>query len=309
MSKVQLISHTQFPLETIYLIWESGRHNEPLMSARQLHDACQYDADLKAKVMQTFEEVVKSKIPVTEAVSFTFLLEDISIALREQLVRHRIGITVGPRVGVDIVPDLAQSSFWSQSARVLNMGTFSDDKAYDVPDSVPENKVSGLYEHFMVVAQTTYNALVAAGMPLEEARMVLPMATRHRITWTLNMTALQHTIGKRGCWIPQLGLWQPILKGIVDELSAKIHPCFRELICPPCISKGCYKGCLFESDMQRRIRHDKDENPPCPIYVDNENVSGFKFQDERQSKMYDKLLATHIDMWGQPYCDNTNIQR
>lgn len=261
MVEVKLISHTQAPIQTICRAWEASRNNDlmkPIVDREPTEDE-----------VALFQQVIGSKIPVAEMVDFVFLLEGVSISLREQMVRHRIGVKVGDRIGMDIVPDLADSSWWSQSMRILDLREFATEGRYDVPESVRQNhKAYKLYHEAVAAMQRSYSKLADLGIPLEDARNVIPLAATHRIVWKLNLASLMHIVGKRGCWILQLGLWEPVIRGMVKVLAESIHPVFRRLIDPPCIKKDKFSGCLFCLDNERRIQGE-DEIPPCPLYLNN----------------------------------------
>lgn len=287
---VRLLSHTAFPIETIYVEWLQSRSEgyvpdpgtvrakidmEKHRAAQGVpHDAGAYEDE----VMDVFEKVIAMKIPVAETVDFVFLLEHCPIALREQIVRHRIGHRYGGRLGADIVPDLAESTFWSQTTRVLNMGKFATEGEYLLPESVTKSEatimdrgseisIEEFYCRQMGWLQSAYNRLVAAGIPAEDARNLLPLGVQHRLTWKLNLSALLHVLSKRGCWIAQLGMWEPVIRGIVEELATKIHPVFRKLIDPPCFAAdGNFNGCVFKLENENRVRGD-DPYAPCPLYL------------------------------------------
>jgi len=254
-TKVTLLSYTRNPIETLTKVWQASRDNEPIKMGGG-------DLDL-------FQKIIDSKIPVAEMLDFVFLLEGVSIAFREQMVRHRIGVKVGDRLGCDFAPDLADSAWWSQSMRILDMGEFCAEDAYEIPESVRRNPTAGgIYDRAMYSAAQAYRLLIEDGVPMEEARLVIPLAAQHRIVWKLNLASLMHIIGKRGCWILQLGFWGPVIKGMVDELCRQIDPVFRNLVSPPCLKDDEFTGCLFKLDNQRRIEGE-DEIPPCPLYLVN----------------------------------------
>jgi len=237
-------------------VWEASKNNDPLT----LPEDIETDVGL-------FQKIVDSKISIAEMVDFVFVLENVSIAFREQMVRHRIGVKQDDRVGVDVVPNLADSSFWGQSMRILDLSKFAENGYYEIPESVRKREDSRvLYEDMMFCLEETYNKLIQMGIPTEDARMVLPLATTQRITWKLNLSSILHIVGKRGCWIPQLGFWGPVIKGMVRELKEKVHPMFAGIIAPPCMSGGKFKQCLFKLDNERRIRGE-DETTPCPLYL------------------------------------------
>lgn len=305
---VRLLSHTSNPIETIYVEWLQSRSEGPvpnpsdvaatlkLIAVRKARGApTEKDLAYEKDVYDTFDKVVSMKIPVAETIDFVFLLEHCPIALREQIVRHRIGHRFGGQLGADIIPDLSESTFWSQTTRVLNLGSFASNGEYLLPESVrdkpcdcpdPEscgcNKVirtrgrsvtvEKFYHEQMGWIQSAYNRLIEIGIPVEDARNLLPMATQHRLTWKMNLSALLHVLSKRGCWIAQLGMWEPVIRGIVEELAKKVHPSFRKLIDPPCFGNdGNFKGCVFKLENENRVKGD-DPYAPCPLYLGNHDV-------------------------------------
>lgn len=296
--KVNLISWTNDPVGTIYQIWESSRGNRPLEDIQ---------ADILEKkspqVFEVFQKVIDSKIPVAENIQFVFILENVSISFREQMVRHRIGVKVGERLGIDIAPNLADSTWWSQSMRILDMGKFADEGRYRMPEGLTPDQEREFHA-VMVGAQDAYNRLVSAGVKNEEAREVIPLGATHTISWALNLTSLQHIIGKRGCQILQLGLWEPIIRGMVEELATKVHPYFRNLINPPCVKGDKFTGCIFKLDNERRLSGE-DPLPPCTLYIgceaDEENrrkfIDGAKYP-EMQMVRFDKAALEYRNLWG-----------
>lgn len=267
MAKVTLVSHTAKPLETLWRIWYASKSDAPL-------DAVDYFAPDPGELKQLFIDLYTQEVPVIENVSFTFILEGVSISFREQMVRHRVGVRVGDQLGVDMVPTLSESSWWSQSMRIMDMGRFARDQRYRVPQTVSNHKYKDaerIYHQTMIQIEDAYNALVRMGIPMEDARDLIPLGATHRISWTLNLRALKHTIGKRSCWILQASLWHEVIAQMIDELRTKVHPLFALLSNPPCIetSKDDFKACVFVHENERRM-DGRDRLPPCPLWLTRE---------------------------------------
>lgn len=270
--KVTLVSWTGFPLETVYSIWEQSKNTAPLISPSDVAKTVP-----REEVEKLFRAVIAQHIPIGEHVDLVFVLENISISWREQAVRHRIGTKASPeRVGadhvMDLLPDLADSSWWSQSMRIQDMGKFATSKEYRLPETIMEHadrpRLEKMYHGAMSVIEDTYNALVAAGIPMEDARELMPLGAQHRMSWKLNLSALQHIVGKRGCWILQLGIWGPIIQGMIKECAEKISPIFNEMVTPPCLDPGKdkFKACVYQEEVRRRYTED-DKLPPCPLHA------------------------------------------
>jgi thymidylate synthase (FAD) len=296
-TKVELISHTAKPLETLYKIWMENRDpNVHIDMNKELNTA---------EVERIFKALIASDISVVQNIHFTFKITNMSIALREQLVRHRIGVNLDGRVGADYIPDLTDDGIWIQSMRVLDMGKFYDNNAYELPDSILKNEQAvALYKECLRFAQKTYATLCDHGVPREDARLVVPLACQHDMFWTLNLGALCHILRKRGCWIPQYGLWRPIIVGIVDELATKIHPVFRTLTQPPCVNNGKFNKCHFPEDIARRLDH-SDPLPPCPLacHVDeliswSNNVGTVNVVTDADKALFTDMQNNFSKMWG-----------
>jgi len=266
--KVTLLTWTMNPLETVYSVWQASKSEDELVTPFNVKTSVSQE-----EVERLFRAVIAQRIPIGEHVDFVFMLENVSVSWREQAVRHRIGTLPSPeRVGVDIVmdqiPDLPDSSFWSQSMRIQNMSNFARKGAYRLPETVIEAgpEMVSLYKETMRLIERTYAVLVEEGVPMEDARELIPLGAQHRISWRLNIGSLQHIVGKRGCWILQLGIWGPVITGMVNELATKVHPVFRELVAPPCLKGDEFMGCIYHEECRRRYTGD-DALPPCPLHL------------------------------------------
>lgn len=299
-TKVTLISHTENPMETLYKIWKENRDPNVHLSIQDIKNLINPD-----EVKRIFEVLIRSDISVVQNIHFTFKIENMSIALREQLVRHRIGVNLDGRVGVDYVPDLTDDGIWIQSMRVLDMGMFFTNEAYEMPKEIANNdSAKSTYLKCLETCQNTYRLLVNSGIPREVARLVVPLAVQHDMFWTLNLGALCHIMRKRGCWIPQLGLWKPIIVGIVHELATKIHPVFYTLTQPPCMNNGKFTGCHFPEDIARRLDH-SDPLPPCPIASGRDAIKSWAKNEDTVERVteadivtYQNMLEDFKKMWG-----------
>lgn len=268
--RAELISSTEMPIQTVYCIWQQSKEDRWWMSPASVHNKMLKDEEFKAEVYSVFKKIMRQQIPTNENISFTFMLHDLPISLREQLVRHRIGSKVGDNYGVDIVPELQSSSYWSQSMRILSFDKLFRHEKYFTPESIRNNKSAEYaYHGFMESCETYYKLLLQAGIPMEDARNVLPLGSTMGITWTLNLASLLHIIGKRSCWILQYGLWSYLIKSIIDELVNKVDPIFREAVLPPCFNEGEFSSCVFKHENERRLS-DEDQLPLCPLYTHHE---------------------------------------
>ncbi len=88
------------------------------------------------------------------------------------------------------------------------------------------------------------------------------------------------------CWILQLGIWGPVITGMVEELATKVHPIFRELVTPPCIKGDTFKGCIYMEENRRRYTQD-DKHAPCPLHVSHHHLPDKRSVAEHGHKSFD----------------------
>ncbi len=262
---VRLISAPHLPKETLFVIWKSSRTiGGYRLTAEQVLNRCHTDKAFADEVNKTFHDIIDSELPIKQNLNFTFILDDVSVSFREQMVRHKIGNKLGDNFGVDTAPDLESSTFWSQSIRYLQPRRFASNENYRMPAKLDATQ----RRHFMTIMQlieNSYNWLLDHGVSQEDAREVLPVGMTHSISWTLNLATIQHVIGKRGCWLAQADLWEPIIQGMVRELSV-LDPYFRTIIAPPCIKGGKFGACKFKIENEARVAG-TDPLPTCPLYA------------------------------------------
>lgn len=292
--KVTLISWTKDPIETVIKIWDASKTNIP---TNQLGEV-----DTKLDNLSLFQRIIDQQIPVSEHIVFNFIIDDAPISWREQAVRHRVGVKYGDNYAVDIIPE-ADFTFWSSSMRIMSMEDFAVNEQYFVPDSVAKNPLAyHEYVKAMDAIEKSYVYLTAVGVPMEDARNVIPLGATHRIAMTINLRSLQHIIGERGCWILQASLWHPIITGIIDELVTKIHPIFSNLAAPPCVKNNEFKGCVFNEENSRRL-DGADALPVCPLWY----TSKYSPRPLNESEIadVDEIIPLFEKMWGQPELGKT----
>ncbi len=265
---IELVSFTQNPVVTAYYLWQRSKMANFEKTFLELVDLYEIDESFAKEVDDLFMKIIRQEIPVSENIEFVFMVNDDSIAHREQMVRHRIGHTHGDNIGVDIIPDGAKSSYWSQSMRILDMSKFADENRFLVPDSIKENgQVHLEYLETLHIIQDMYHKWVHIdNIPMEDARNIMPLASTMDISWKLSLQALLHVLGKRSCWILQLGLWEPIITGMIEALCDQIHPMFREIILPPCFTEGKFNDCVYKLENERRVSSE-DSLCVCPLYM------------------------------------------
>lgn len=105
---------------------------------------------------------------VLEHATITFLIEDISRSCSHQLVRHRL------------------ASFVQQSQRYCKYNLDSNDW-YVIPKEIEKDRNQRfLFQNAMNFAGQRYMSMLKSGIKAEDARYVLPEATKTSLTMTMN---------------------------------------------------------------------------------------------------------------------------
>jgi len=159
---------------------------------------------------------------VLEHASFTFGIDGISRVTSHQLVRHRI------------------ASFSQQSQRYVS---HRERFAAVIPPTItgrPETLAR--FEEQMTSLHHTYADMVAAGVPAEDARYILPNATETKIMVTMNARELLHFFALRCCERAQWEIRAMALDML--KLAKEVAPVIFRNAGPACLSDPCPEGSL-----------------------------------------------------------------
>jgi thymidylate synthase (FAD) len=146
-----------------------------------------------------------------EHVSFTFLVSEISRACSHQLVRHRL------------------ASYSQQSQRSIEV--LEDN--FVVPPSVLENhEAHKKFRKALVEVVDAYNKLLSLGIPLEDARFIVPQASMTKILVTMNARELLHFFSLRLCLKAQWEI-REVAEMMLKE-AKKVAPNIFDKVGPRC---------------------------------------------------------------------------
>jgi len=123
------------------------------------------------------KRVKQGHTSILEHVSFTFEIIGISRACLAQLTRHRI------------------ASFSVLSQRYVEQTSIMD---FVTPETVFDGvEAKHLYDTVLHNSDYAYTQLIRLGMPKEDARMILPLATTTNLVMTMNLRSLQNFFNLR----------------------------------------------------------------------------------------------------------------
>lgn len=213
--KVTLLSHTNEPERTIVA---AVRQCYSSLSGKDLWE--KVTDDQKARLIK---QIISSGHTSTiEHASFTFAVEGVSRALTHQLVRHRI------------------ASYSQKSQRYVKEGGFE----YILPPTIAKDKkLTKTYIEELENIQKGYQKLIDAGIPAEDARMLLPNACETKIVVTMNCRSLFNFFQERLCNRAQ---WEiRFLAGAMLKEVKKVAPNVFKYAGPTCVTeKICWQGSL-----------------------------------------------------------------
>lgn len=211
--KVELISHTPNPIAAIERAASTCYDSEPTTGRIMRH--C-YKSGHHS---------------VLEFADFSFKIEGVSRALTHQLVRHRM------------------ASYAQRSQRYCTEDGFE----YVTPKTVVKNdEAAELYQGMMENIQTAYEALIAMGIPAEDARMLLPNACCSQICVKMNLRELIHFCNERLCACAQWEIRE--MARLMVKAVVEVEPMLGEFLVPKCEMHAPYCFCT-ESKSRSCGRH------------------------------------------------------
>ena len=167
-----------------------------------------------------------------EHASYTFAVDGVSRALTHQLVRHRI------------------ASFNQQSQRYVK---FTDGLATVKPESVAANEEThAVFDEAIAAAIEAYEKLLAAGVPAEDARYLLPNAAETKIVITMNVRELLHFFSLRCCNRAQWEIREMAHRML--ELARPTAPFIFMDAGAPCIRGNCPEGKMTCGNPYPRVK-------------------------------------------------------
>lgn len=211
--KVKLVSWTNNPAKTIY--WA-------FMNMHNVVPDNLDDISLSKEEEESFFDMLLSQPhqTVLEYVNLNWLIEGASRAFQQQLTRTR------------------QAGYSIQSLRIVDVGKFADESRYTESSIVKSNPDwHKRYSDSMMVVQDLYRGMIKSGMPLEDARGILPLNIHSTITFTINLQSLYHMLELRFCDNTQEE-FREIAKAMRSEVALKLGEIFTKPMKPICFSKG-----------------------------------------------------------------------
>ena len=126
--------------------------------------------------------------PALESIYLGFNIRGISKVVSHQIVRHRIGVSIGQRT------QRANSKEY--------LGKIADNNHYILPPSILKLRNTQV-KWFMEQAQDLYNELLRKGISEDEARYIIPQASETSMDFNIILKSLIGTASTRLCYLMQ----------------------------------------------------------------------------------------------------------
>ncbi|MFP3975276.1 MAG: FAD-dependent thymidylate synthase [Dehalococcoidia bacterium] len=149
-----------------------------------------------------------------EHASFTFAIDGISRAASHQLVRHRM------------------ASYTQQSQRYVSFQKME----YIPPPTVIAKGFKSKFDEVANATHELYREMIEAGVPVEDARYILPNAAETKIVMTMNARELLHACSLRLCMKAQWEIREMFNK--VKQEVENVAPYLGGELKPKCYNLG-----------------------------------------------------------------------
>jgi flavin-dependent thymidylate synthase len=190
--QVKLLNATPDPLGTLAAITAMYKGRV----VRSLSEVT--DEERRAALADMQATVLDSAL---ESVNFVFLIEGVDRAFTHQMVRGRHAMYVQESLRFAVPEDWAGGIPLPPTLRSLR----------------PDDPLVRMWQRNLNNAEDAYAALVANGMPAEEARKLLPHAVLTRIHWVVSLRELLNVAGLRTCTQAQFD-WRIVMGQIARVL-------------------------------------------------------------------------------------------
>tara|TARA_Y100000310_G_C20561260_1_gene753172 strand:+ start:323 stop:1114 length:792 start_codon:yes stop_codon:yes gene_type:complete len=244
--EAHLFNWTRDPLETFWI----SRKTQQNITPNSIEDVKKTvsQTDLEDNYLELANEGLTSPM---EFVATQWKLIGCSRELQQQITRHRIGI-----------------GFSIESMRVIPKENFAVNKDYRGFDHLNEEQ-QGYMDHWMQSIQNLYENGQKLGIPIQDLRAGLPLATTSTITMTAAWNSLIGMLKKRLCLKAQEEVME-LGYLMRAEIAKKMPTVMLAGINAPCYGKRGF--CVIGPENKRQLAEAKltgEQNTDhiCPLYI------------------------------------------
>lgn len=222
----------KFPKLSV-LLYEAPTYPEKIIAHNYLE--CIEDRQIESPNDIPQDEAVKiadwvikgGHTPALESIYLGFNIRGMSKVVSHQIVRHRIGVSIGQRT------QRANSKEY--------LGKFFDGEHFILPPSMQhiediDDEINEMLSVYLKDAQNLYNALLEIGISEDEARYIIPQASETSMDFNIILKALVGTASTRLCELMQ-GEMVEIFR-LMREAVAEWNVEIASMLKPICMITG-----------------------------------------------------------------------
>lgn len=203
----------------VYLLWMTP---DPLAAiaapskmykgevARSLRDVSH------AERQEYIEQIKKTKLQAPfEFVKFHFMIEGVTRAFTHQMVRQRTAVYAQESLRFAVKEDMPVGLPPSLAGTTGELSAWHTQEDYDRASEAERDRY--MWDQGIAKVKATYDALIANGMPAEDARGLLPHNTLTRLHYSTDLRALLDHAGNRLCTQAQFE-WRLVFSRIAEAI-------------------------------------------------------------------------------------------
>lgn len=269
---------------------------------RSLYDVS--DADRQAALEAMLATTLDGPL---EAIQFHFLIEGVTRAFTHQAVRNRFSFFAQESMRFAVLdgePWVDRTAYPPSLARQPEELV---DYRYSGPEALQYALMRDAWDDAIIAAENSYNHLIQAGVPAEDARGLMPHSMTTRYHWIVSLRTLLGEAGKRLCTQAQFE-WRVVMSELARALrmyeggayvagggdpdnrdaigsDAWQYAAMADLLKPICYTEGkCGfmakfdRGCKIRERVNANAsinRPSRDWSEPSTFYKDSDlNVAG-----------------------------------
>jgi thymidylate synthase (FAD) len=222
---VKLISHTPFPLQLVAYaarVCKNSVHKSDTPAVLLMGGLQPKEAELKDLVLVGHKDrtliekcLIEKHESIFEHPNFTFQIH-FSRAMQAQMLRHRL------------------ASYSAESSRAVDMSETTDNtQRFFIPHTIKHHTLGADIKPARVMfwecverCMSTYRDMIQVGIPVEDARYVLPMALMQPVVMTMNIRQWRHVIAERTCKHAQFEIRYVVKE--IRRMFNEIDPLFMQ---------------------------------------------------------------------------------
>lgn len=238
--QVKLISKTELPIDVMYT---ACRTCYSKLTSGEIWKTIYNEDKMKNLILKVLNS---GHLSIAEHINFTFVLDGISRACANQLVRHRhCSFSQQSLRYVEIKEDIEALMAMIYTDNLDNEMYKVSEKYFVNPYN--KDKQNKLYHNFIeysIETLTSYLALISDGAEPEDARGILGLNFKTNMVVTMNLREFIHICNERLCQRSQIEIRELVKQMVDNVLFHKEFQFLKEFFKPKCKTCTEFDKCI-----------------------------------------------------------------